>query len=1002
MSSQITIKCFLGSCKSNELILPITVSGGRNGMMEVTLSDGLNSAKPAFFRIRIRDVALALSRNEALDVFPMMRAPLTPDHLLVLPSDQNPDREINFIVKREPIHGRLLYREDPLGYAAMSPEMREVRNFTQRQVNNSQIFYEHDRPFANLTIFDGLNLEAVSDYAIQRVDIVFHIRISVSAMMSGGIDRFIGSDDITLEEGGNVVIATRDLNTTGVLQYLSTHQSSASRGGGHYRSPRLRLQFSQLPAHGFMVINGIKARSGAAFTQADVDRGYLSYHHDHSDTLYDTFGVSLYLEGEKVFGDGKGRQGDVLLYNGIWNITVLPVNDQKFRLLTDAPSMSVVQRQSKVITRDLLLAEDPDNGPAEIVYDIINSPASGRLFFAQNLNEDASRFTQEDIDQGRLLYRHDGSLKPVDFYFRVSDGKYEPVYRHFRIHVMPLEVRLTNRTVIEIQQGTRMAYISRANMGAATNGERARILYNVTKAPSGGQIYMNDAPARLFTQVNVDNEEVVFMQTDMSLSNDSFAVDVSNQDAILRQQVFEVAVVPLLKRSEPFIAGYDKNTALTQRHLDATQLSGLTNSNPVYFVLRAPKFGRIMRIVRSSGRQRSKRSVRDREVWQFSHEDVKNGVIHFVPDTKALNRQAQAGTKTNDSFVFRLVAPNVQPANGVFDFSVKPKALMASEETYTNSYPRGIKEKERMTEADGQMGNTLLIVLATLISLLVLIIVVCLAVKCRRDQKAKHRRHQHHHHNHLSNTNSISDGPKYSTDSLSTHHTHFGTMNRNGNGTIRRGVTPTHSIKSNGHAHGSLAGDRRLSTDYENGVLPMPTTKDLVASPKLNHTNGTLNRFPHIHSNGGTLKRPTTAVPPTTNGLTNGMTNGNSDSDSWMDSSRSRETSPASSIPPGMPAFRVIPLGGDSEHAPLPNDPTAFTTLGATNGGAGAFPRTSSNLGSDLGSNPGDRPLYGMYPRSGSEAGSNAPSDNTWNTPSGGLSNGGSQQPLLRRNQYWV
>ena len=647
--------------------------------MKVTLSDGLNTAKTAFFRIRIRDVSLRLARNEALDVFPMMRAPLTPDHLLVLPSDHDPEREIAFIVKRDPNHGRLLYRHDPYEYPGSDEDMREVRNFTQRQVNNSQIFYEHDRPFGNLTIFDGLNIEAVSDYAIQRLDVVFHVRVSVSAMMSGGIDRFIGSDDITLEEGGNVVVTTRDLNTTGVLQYLRTHRSSASRGGGpggQFRSPRLRLQFSQLPAHGFMVINGIKARSGAAFTQLDVDRGYLSYHHDHSDTSYDTFGVSVFLEGEKseVYGDGKGRTGDVLLYNGIWNITVLPVNDQKFRLLTDSPSMTVVQRQSKVISRDFLLAEDPDNPPDEIVYDIINSPANGRLIFARNLSANVIRFSQEDVDSGRLVYQHDGSLKPVDFYFRVSDGKYEPVYRHFRIHVMPLELELTNRTRIEIQQGTRMAYISRGNMGTATNGERSYTLYNITRNPQGGQIYMNDAPASLFSQINVDNEEVVFMQTDMTLSNDSFVADVSNQDAFLRNQLFEVSVVPLLRRKEPFVARYDKKTPLLQRHLDATQLSGLTNSNPVYFLLEAPRFGRIMRIVRSSG-HRDKRSVRDREVWQFSHEDVKNGIIHFVPDLKSLNRQADSGNGNpiEDSFVFRLVAPNVQPANGIFDFSVQPK-----------------------------------------------------------------------------------------------------------------------------------------------------------------------------------------------------------------------------------------------------------------------------------------------------------------------------------------
>ena len=63
---------------------------------------------------------------------------------------------------------------------------------------------------------------------------------------------------------------------------------------------------------------------------------------------------------------------------------------------------------------------------------------------------------------------------------------------------------------------------------------------------------MNDAPASVFSQINIDNEEVVFMQTDMSLANDSFFCTVTNQDAIIYDQRFDVRVVPLLKEREPF------------------------------------------------------------------------------------------------------------------------------------------------------------------------------------------------------------------------------------------------------------------------------------------------------------------------------------------------------------------------------------------------------------------------------------------------------------------
>ncbi len=35
---------------------------------------------------------------------------------------------------------------------------------------------------------------------------------------------------------------------------------------------------------------------------------------------------------------------------------------------------------------------------------------------------------------------------------------------------------------------------------------------------------------------------------------------------------------------------------------------------------------------------RPRRSLRDREVWRFTHEDVKNGVVHFAPDPREAER----------------------------------------------------------------------------------------------------------------------------------------------------------------------------------------------------------------------------------------------------------------------------------------------------------------------------------------------------------------------------
>ena len=63
------------------------------------------------------------------------------------------------------------------------------------------------------------------------------------------------------------------------------------------------------------------------------------------------------------------------------------------------------------------------------------------------------------------------------------------------------------------------------------------------------------------------------------------------------------------------------------------------------------------------------RSLRDKEVWQFTHEDIKNGIIHFVVSVEDSTKEPLGGA-LNDSFTYRLVAPGVQPAIGVFNFSV--------------------------------------------------------------------------------------------------------------------------------------------------------------------------------------------------------------------------------------------------------------------------------------------------------------------------------------------
>ena len=138
---------------------------------------------------------------------------------------------------------------------ALQEYIVDAKNFSQVDVNEGRLLYEHRRPFSNLTAFDVISLEAMADYAQRNLDLLLNIRISVTAMMpGGGIDRFIGTEDIAVEEGGVGLIRTRNLNTSGILDFIRRHRQQGvamERFYDHqpHQPPLLRLQVPTYYTH---------------------------------------------------------------------------------------------------------------------------------------------------------------------------------------------------------------------------------------------------------------------------------------------------------------------------------------------------------------------------------------------------------------------------------------------------------------------------------------------------------------------------------------------------------------------------------------------------------------------------------------------------------------------------------------------------------------------------------------------------------------------------------
>lgn len=208
-----------------------------------------------------------------------------------------------------------------------------------------------------------------------------------------------------------------------------------------------------------------------------------------------------------------------------------------------------------------------------------------------------------------------------------------------------------------------------------------------TKEPENGKLYINDFPVTTFGQSNIDKEELLYVQTNMTASFDWFQVTVWNMAVVLERQLFNVSVVPLLannpsglKRSIRAIAG--EKTAITLAMLDAGRLATLTNSNPTFTIMRKPRYGKIRKIVPSSSGSGVNRLVKrqsgsvnkEKDTYVFSHEDVQSQFIFYV----ARKMDNLNDTHLMDSCEYRLTAPNVQPAIGVMEFLLLPSGSAGS------------------------------------------------------------------------------------------------------------------------------------------------------------------------------------------------------------------------------------------------------------------------------------------------------------------------------------
>ncbi|MBK8817664.1 MAG: T9SS type A sorting domain-containing protein [Saprospiraceae bacterium] len=79
---------------------------------------------------------------------------------------------------------------------------------------------------------------------------------------------------------------------------------------------------------------------------------------------------------------------------------------------------------NKIISNVELLAEDNNTSPASVIYTIVRLPKYGSLLYNNGPMSTGQQFSQADLNNGVVVYKHEWGTDPVDnFLFTIDDGQ---------------------------------------------------------------------------------------------------------------------------------------------------------------------------------------------------------------------------------------------------------------------------------------------------------------------------------------------------------------------------------------------------------------------------------------------------------------------------------------------------------------------------------------------------------------------------------------------------
>ncbi|XP_045849209.1 extracellular matrix organizing protein FRAS1 isoform X2 [Meles meles] len=603
----------------------------RKGYFSLKISDQQFFSEPQLINIQAFSTqAPYVLRNEALRISRGERGTIT-TQLLDIRDDDNP-QDVVVEVLDPPRHGQLLQ--------TLQSPATPIYQFRVDELSRGLLHYAHD---GSDSVSDVAVLQANDGHSFQNI----LFRVKMVPENDAGL-RLVANSMVWVPEGGMLQITNR---------ILQAEAPGASASEIIYKITQDHPQFGEvvllvdMPAdspaeEGQHLPDGRTATPTSTFTQQDINEGIVWYRHSGVPAQSDSF----------LFQVSSATDAHPRLESRTFNVAILPQTPGAPNLSRGA-SLHMTAREDAltVIQPHSLSFVNSERPSGKIIYNITVPlhPNQGIIEHRDRPHSPVRYFTQEDINQGKIMYRPPpaaphlqeimafsfaGLPESVKFHFTVSDGAHTSPETVLTIHLLPTDQPLPAFRVtapqLEVSPGGSAAVgLQLAIRDTETAPEE--LLFELRKPPEHGVILKYTAELQgpmaagdTFTYEDIEKNVLQYLHDGSSAREDSMEVSVTDGTSAATVEV-KVEVSLSEDRGPQLAAGASLSIAVASKStavITRSHLAYVDDSSPdseIWIQLSSlPTYGALLRM---SGPEVEELS----EVSNFTMEDINNQKIRF-------------------------------------------------------------------------------------------------------------------------------------------------------------------------------------------------------------------------------------------------------------------------------------------------------------------------------------------------------------------------------------